>query len=316
MTELPTTPGVRVTGDACVYVVGMHRSGTSAVAELLGRLGLATPPAHDLIPATNSNGHGHFESKQLVAFNEHLLGRLGGAWTSPPGLPADWENGRDMHAVADEAARLFARAFPRRPAAWKDPRLCLLLPFWRTVVEAPAAAVFVCRAPGEVAMSLHRRDGLGPLHAHALWERYVRRAAAGLQGLPTLVADYGRVLDDPAAWCGQLAGFLAESGIEARELPAREVDGVLDPGMRRQRIEDADADSVSSSAARVFDELRALHGPHASWSPPALGAEPGWVADILSARAELDALRRSLRWVERSRAYRLATWARGRQRSA
>lgn len=317
MTERPAPPRSTVaTGNACVYVIGMHRSGTSAVTELLGRLGLATPPEHDLIPATKSNRHGHFESKQLVAFNERLLGHLGGAWTSPPDLPAGWETGGEATPLSEEAARLFAQVFPLRPAAWKDPRLCVLLPFWRRVVQPPAAAIFVCRAPAEVAVSLHTRDGLGALHARALWERYVRRASSAIEGLPTLVADYSRVLEDPTAWCGQLVDFLAASGIDARGLAAHDVEDVLDPAMRRQRLGGGDGDSFPGGADRVFDELRALHGPHASWSPPELGAEPGWVGDLLSMRAELDSLRRSLRRVERSRAYRLATWARGRQRSA
>jgi hypothetical protein len=293
----------------------MHRSGTSAVAGLLARLGLAMPPVHDQIPATDSNRQGHFESRQLVAFNHRLLVRLGGTWTSPPDVLPGWEAGGELDDLRDEAVRLFGLTFPSRPAAWKDPRLCLLLPFWRTVVPPPAAAIFVGRDPIEVAMSLQARDGLGALHAHALWERYVRRASSGLDGLPTLVADYGRVLDDPLHWCRQLVDFLAEVGVGADPFTPEDLRGTLDSTMRRQRAE-AVGDDLHGSSRRVFERLRALHGPHACWRPLELDEEPGWVSDVLSMRGELDSLQQTLRWVERSRAYRLGARVRRRQRSA
>lgn len=323
MTEVQTvSESTRATGQACVFVVGMHRSGTSAIAGLLARLGLATPPVGDLIPATPSNPLGHFESRQLVAFNHRLLVRLGGSWTSPPDVGPGWESGLELEQLRDEGSRLLASTFPWRPAAWKDPRLCLLLPFWRAVVGPPLAAVFVWREPSEVAMSLQTRDGLGAVHAYALWERYVRRASSGLDGLPTLAADYNRVLDDPVGWCRQLTDFLGDIGVGTQSLTAEEARGALDAGMRRQRasgrpgVMARDDGELDSSSRDVFERLGAVHGPHASWRPPAFAEEPGWVSQVLAMRSELDSLQRSLRWVARSRAYRLAGLRRARRRSA
>lgn len=300
----------------CLYVIGMHRSGTSAVAALSARLGLAMPPADDRIPATASNRQGHYESRQLVAFNHRLLLRLGGTWTAPPELTPGWVTSAELGDLRREAARLFAMTYPSRPAAWKDPRLCLLLPFWRTVIEPPAAAVLVVRDPVEVARSLHARDGLGPLLSLALWERYVRSACAALVGLPTLLVDYAQLVGDPVRGCGQLADFLRPLGVDAPALSAEQIAEVLDPALRRQGGKEASHDRLGDSAGRIMERLQATHGPHASWQSPELHDEPGWVTDVLAMRRRLDRVSYELGDVQRSRAYRLAGWARGHRRSA
>ncbi len=70
--------------DPGVLVLGMHRSGTSAVARLLDGLGLDAGPVEGLIGPTDHNPHGHFEVQALVDFNDRLLAELGGTWVAPP----------------------------------------------------------------------------------------------------------------------------------------------------------------------------------------------------------------------------------------
>jgi len=287
----------------------MHRSGTSAAAGLLARLGLGTPPAEDLIPATRSNEEGHWESKRFVAFNERLLSTLGGAWTSPPDLIQGWESEAALETLRREGAEVFASVFASRPMALKDPRLCIVLPFWRKVIEPPVAAVLVYRDPVEVAMSLEARDGLRPLHALALWERYLRSASAGLDGVPTLAADYRSLLRDPGAWCHEVSAFLADVGIEADPLEDEDSERALDSKRHRQRAPEVIVGGVAESAQQLMSTLRELEGRHDPWCAPELGPEPSWVEDVLAMRSELDALRRAHRQFEVSRAHRLVSWA-------
>ncbi len=176
----------RARGQSCVYVVGMHRSGTSAVAGMLGRLGLCVPWGDDLIPATATNAGGHWESKQLVGLNHRLLARHGGTWSAPPDLSAGWEFDPGLDDLAREAAALFESSLGSRPAAWKDPRLCVVLPFWQRVVRPPTAAVFVYREPLEVAASLTARNGFQRLHGCAYAERCPRAEARCRAEAPAL----------------------------------------------------------------------------------------------------------------------------------
>src|ERR1700722_14478144 len=77
-----------------VLVVGMHRSGTSAVAGVRHRLGLDTGDPADALPGDWSNPDGHWESRRLLAFNERLLSAMGAKWDGVPTkltLPAGGE---------------------------------------------------------------------------------------------------------------------------------------------------------------------------------------------------------------------------------
>src|SRR5271166_5535385 len=85
----------------CVLVVGMHRSGTSAVASALGELGLALPREGDLLGPRFGNEKGHFESLSLMSLGDEALRLLGGSWDDPPELPPDPANSDELRPVAE-----------------------------------------------------------------------------------------------------------------------------------------------------------------------------------------------------------------------
>jgi hypothetical protein len=304
----PSAVGGSIPGGAdCVYVIGMHRSGTSATAEVLGELGLGLPPAEELIPATRTNERGHFESKTLVRLNERLLASVGGTWSAPPCLEPGWEMAGSLDELRNEASSSFAAAFPRRPAAWKDPRNCIVLPFWQTVLGPHSAAVFVYRDPLEVARSLLSRDDIPITQGLALWERYVRAACANLHGLPTLCTDFRRVLEDPAAWYREAATFLTDTGLAVdtgRSGPSRTS---VDAGLRHQRDAIQSANGLGDSQRAILETLRSMDGPHFPWRSPDLGTEPDWVSDVMAMSLQVDRLGQSHRSLTGSRAYRLAS---------
>jgi hypothetical protein len=59
------------TSRVAVVVLGMHRSGTSALARLFSLLGCALP-SH-LLGANDTQVHGHWESDAIRAFNDEVL---------------------------------------------------------------------------------------------------------------------------------------------------------------------------------------------------------------------------------------------------
>jgi hypothetical protein len=194
-----------------VVVLGMHRSGTSLITRLVSLLGLSLCRDEDLYVGLRANPRGHWESKSLVAFNNRLLEQSGATWFCPPALGAK-ELSRMLKQHASEALATLENAHPRRPWVWKDPRTCVLLPFWSVVLGGRAAYLLVVRHPLEVSDSLARRNGYSPLVSLALWERYTRQAMLGAAGRPTLVCTYDQVLADPLAWCELLVDFLGELG--------------------------------------------------------------------------------------------------------
>ena len=154
-----------------VLVLGMHRSGTSALARGLRVLGIAL--GDDLLPAHPCNPKGFFEDAGLYAFNKALLTRLNLTWQSPEAPDA-----KVLHTLAAGPPGVAALDLLREKSAGqavlglKDPRMSRLLPFWRPVLTASglrAHCVISLRHPDSVAHSLRQRDRLDPETGHMLW---------------------------------------------------------------------------------------------------------------------------------------------------
>lgn len=292
-------------GAVTVLVIGMHRSGTSATTGLLGRLGLAVPSGDDLMATSRTaNERGHWESSSLVHFNDRLLSRFDSSWSSPPRLEPGWQDDPSLETWRHEATALFDTAFPTRPSVWKDPRACVLLPFWRAVLEPPLAAVFVLRDPVEVARSLQVRNKMPLTYGLAIWERYLRRASADLDGVPTFATEYSESLTDPEAWCGRLVDFLGRCGVQVLPAAGRAASGFLDADLRHHRSEPETDAEVPASTAEVWKRLRAAAGEHLPWHSPDLPPEARWVDDMLVVARRGEVARRRLRALDRSRAHR------------
>jgi hypothetical protein len=258
----------------------MHRSGTSAVTGVVDALGLHAVRPDDRMHWPESNPE-HWESASLSAYDDNLLERLGGSWEAPPDLVPGWEQGADLGPMPDPGTALSA-AFPGPgPFVWKDPRLCLLLPFWRRVLTGPLAALFIWRAPTAVARSLQARDGMEPAYGVALWERYNRAAIDHLAGLPTYVANYETLLADPGAFVEAIGGWLRSLGTLGALDPA------MDTALARSRLEGGRTsaepdDRLLVDEQRALVELLSTHaGPHPSLDVAPPGAESGWTTAMI-----------------------------------
>jgi len=191
-----------------VLVVGMHRSGTSAVAGAMAALGLTLPRSGDLLAGRQDN-LAHNESQSLAVFNEALLQTLGGPWSHPPTLRRNWSADPRLDRAVTVGMETAAKAFPTDgPVVWKDPRMCILLPFWRRLIPRLKGAVFVWRSPLAVAHSLRARDEMSVDDGLRLWSRYNGDAIAGLSGLDTLTVNYDAVTDDPGSFVDRAAAWL------------------------------------------------------------------------------------------------------------
>jgi hypothetical protein len=214
-----------------VVVVGMHRSGTSAITQLLELAGLEAAPEDDELPRTKWNARGNREFRSLTEFNNRILEALGGRWDSPPPLPPGWERAEVLRTFDDDARTAFAQL--PSGAVWKDPRLSLVLPFWEQALDRTFAVVLVLRHPAEVADSLRRRNKFPPALGLALWERYVRVALGSLSGHRVLVARYDDALTDPIAFVTQAREVLGSFGVELGDVaPTATIRETADPTLR------------------------------------------------------------------------------------
>lgn len=178
-------------------MLGMHRSGTSAITKGLELLGVEL--GNNLMPAAKGNNErGFFEDLDIHNFNQRLISEaLDNDWDRLEPLQLD-RLGAEHRAAAK---RLLQEKLPeRRPFAFKDPRVSLLQPLWETVFDSLAIdhRYLICvRNPLSVAGSLFKRDRLHPLKAQLLWCHYMLAALRHTQGKHRVFVDFDRLFEAP-----------------------------------------------------------------------------------------------------------------------
>src|SRR5439155_3928912 len=296
--------------DAGVFILGMHRSGTSAATRLVNLPGPAVRREDELVPPSEKNPKGYWESMSLVAINERLLRAIGSDMSCPLPFRDGWDDDARLDHLRDEARRTFAWTFPAAPWVWKDPRNCLTLTFWRRLLDVRPVVVLVNRNPLEiVASSLRAARGDGKIYALALWERYVREALDQIGSLPVLVTSYDDLLEAPLAWCELAGTFLTRSGIDAAAAREADVLSFVDPQLRRaasSRDRFLGDPDVSESQRELFLALERQRGLHDVYAPPLLPAETVTTEALLAERrrsvaaklelSRLQRLERRRRW--------------------
>ncbi len=183
-----------------LLVLGMHRSGTSLLTGLIANGGFSI--GESVMAPAQDNPKGFFENQSIVDFNERLLNSFGLGWSSWQTLPDRWFLSLDPE-VSKEATDLLEKEFgDSSEICIKDPRICRLLPFWRSVLTGlgfEVVVVFTTRQSDEVSSSLQARDGMGKARADALWLRYNLDAMQSVEETKGIHISYEAVLEDPDA---------------------------------------------------------------------------------------------------------------------
>jgi hypothetical protein len=271
----------------------------------MGALGLVLPHDEDRLEWDESNPD-HFESVGMLLFDERVLHSLGGTWQRPPEIPEEWADSAVARGFDAEAAAVAAAAFPSSgPLVWKDPRACLLLPYWRRRIEGPLAAVFVWRDPLAVARSLATRNGFNLFHGVALWEHYNLAALHALEGMDVLATSYESLVDRPqdvyrqiAAWLDSLEQLAPWRGSWSVERATASVD-------TQHRHQEGDPTwPYLESQRQLLDVLGRLEGPHRAFDPGQLPSASPWASGLLEMAGRVTA-ERALREVYDSRSWKV-----------
>lgn len=276
MTEAKKSP------QRALLVLGMHRSGTSAVTGVLNLAGVRLG-ASLMEGIEGNNARGFWELLDAVAINERLLHWFGRTWFDLRPLPEDWVHASATTEAMEQMRALIQHEFADAPLwALKDPRLCLLAPAWLRTIDAmgmTTTCVVVVRHPEEVAASLYARDGLSRGYAFVLWGQYLLAALAAARGRPCVVIDYAGFLAD---WRQALQAIASACGSSAMpawpHLDAAAVERFLDASERHHRAPATVPDYRNDPLAAVVHEL------HAALIDMQLGGQQGQRIAELSAR--------------------------------
>jgi hypothetical protein len=205
-----------------LVVLGMHRSGTSALTRVLGLLG-ATLPKQPMLSLKNED---HWEPERLVRLHEAMLEEAGSRWDdwrafdpAALGNRLDHYRSRTKTILAEEYGDAGLLVI-------KDPRMCRFVPLYTSALAELGITprfVLLHRNPLAVMASLRRRNGMTPGFAGLLWLRHVLDAADFTSGHPRCFVSYEAFLDD---WRGATARTRTELAIDWPQDEAQAAAGI------------------------------------------------------------------------------------------
>lgn len=253
-------------GQTALLVLGMHRSGTSALTRVVNLLGVEL--GTDLMEAVEGNNErGFWEHQGVVDRHDRLLADFGMRWDDPRAMPANWLDHPATRAARTDLESILDAEFATAPL-WgvKDPRMCRLLPLWRSMLEDRGVRVKVLhmlRHPLEIARSLERRDGMPRGRGLMLWLRHQIEALEFSEGTPQSWASFDRLMSTWRAEMDRVDGDLDLGFAERADAAAAEIDGFLDVGLRHHALDDdvlKNDPALMAWVGRLYDAVRSADG--------------------------------------------------------
>jgi hypothetical protein len=226
--------GIAKQARTCILVLGMHRSGTSALARVVSLLGATLP--RDLNRGTIDNVVDYWEPLRLVECHNAMLQATGSHWD-------DWRAFRSDELAAglfdrfkDEISDTLKQQFDDAPLfVLKDPRISRFIPLYRNVLDAMGIAaryILALRNPLAVMMSLRERDEMTPGFAGLMWLRHTLDAERATRGRPRVVTSYERLVADWRRVVADVAAGLKLDWPTPPQAAASAVDSFLTPSMQ------------------------------------------------------------------------------------
>lgn len=243
-----------------LLVLGMHRSGTSALSRVFNLLGFAAPKT--LIGSNSSNQTGHWESQRVARLNDEILESAELVWS-------DWDAGQ-VASIRSRAREQFQtdiintvrEEFPAgRPIVLKDPRICRLFDLYSAAFAAhkiPMRVLIPVRNPLAVIESLKARNHMTETQAGLLWLRHVLDAVEASTGSPRSFVRYETLLDAPIETIGSIVETLEISPPYALDAVKDEILEFLNQDLQHHEFSTSAVASTTSTSGWISDAYEAL----------------------------------------------------------
>lgn len=214
-----------------VLIIGMHRSGTSAITRVANLLGLYL--GDFTTAASQYNAKGYWEHTNIVPINDEILNTLGSSWYDTMPLPKDWWQNHKLDIYKQKLETILLDDF-KNSHLWgiKDPRISILLPLWLPVLQKVCDKIHlihVYRHPKEVACSLLERSSLSSLTTSLLWLKYNIEALKLTDNCKRLFINYNEIFEDPKILINKIANFFEKNYNEQIE---NEIKSFIDANLR------------------------------------------------------------------------------------
>jgi len=244
----------------CIVVLGMHRSGTSAITGLLCSSGISI--GKSIMPPKPDNPIGFFENQKIQELNDTILNLYNSTWDSIFSLPEDWLENSMLKSYYLDATNLINEEFGSDSLFMiKDPRLSLLLPFWNIVLErldVSIYVIFMVRNPFEIASSLEHRNNFDVNKSLHLTARYWEHGELNSRKFRRVLIDFSEFIGQPESI---KANLKSNFNLTFKELGSSEF--LLDKSMKHFNIEDQaelinSDNELSNILMEIYQKLKQL----------------------------------------------------------
>jgi len=272
-----------------IIVMGMYRSGTSIAANVVQVWGAFGGDADELAKGDLRNPRGYWQNHALERFCAQLCADIG----------VDY-----WHESFSELARLKASVPRYRSKAqalmeqmqsagttwfWKEPKLTVLLPFWKQIWPA-ATHIITVRNPYDSALSWQKfalaRGTHGRIQAVAAallsWQAMMLSLLENTEDSSSkYFLVYERLISDAQAECRRLAEFLSRQYHKEENVDAKVAAMVaaVDPGLCRLQtgVPFHEVDVATEAQKALYEFLMAkVADPTAKFDSKNYPFSPGW----------------------------------------
>lgn len=244
-----------------IVVLGMHRSGTSAITRVLGLLGLGLPERL-MSPVSENNETGFWESSAIAETHDRLLAEVGSSWDDCLRFPRAFYGSEAARNYSAEMIDILNRDFPSDiDLVIKDPRICRLLPFWIDILDqfgADPFFVLISRHPLEVAASLARRDHFPEARSLHLWLRHTLDMEHDTRGQPRSLITYDELLENWRTTVGKISTDLGVAWPKTVDQVRPDVDEFLSPSLRHHRLHE----EIPATDNVLYDWVARIHATY------------------------------------------------------
>ena len=216
------------------FILGMHRSGTSALAGVLDIMGLEF--GNKLMPATEANPKGYFENLSINALNEKILFENNSNWADIYFKVDDIPQELFLQYI-EEAKDIILEDFKYAESfVIKDPRIALLFPIWENACLKLGYKIKVIlpqRNPLEVAKSLQKRDGFPLEKSLLLWSHHIFQAELLSRNYERLFTTFNDLIQRPLDFAHKLEEF---TNFKLNSSDKKEIEDFIDKNIKHNNI--------------------------------------------------------------------------------
>ncbi len=220
-----------------IFILGMHRSGTSALARVVNLLGADL--GKKLMAAAEDNKKGFFEHEPIVTIHDRLLNELGSHWSDSTPLPEGWQKTKAAKEAQKKLRAIIDKEFAKSELwALKDPRQCRLMELWLPLLKERKIQphfIIAYRHPQEVAASLESRDGMNLEAAYETWLSYTVEAMLSALDYPYSIISYDELMKN---WQPAMERVGKELGLDwpiEMNKAKKEINSFLSPNLRHHK---------------------------------------------------------------------------------